>query len=131
MSVRRRGRGSSSGSIANRITALCQMRSLCDRDFIAQGLGPLMAATTEKFAQKFAMVWSVEVKLHSCQEKKAENGRIKGGLPALVQKGRRPVRPQRRQICAQTTSKSLFKPSRPPTILGSFLSFFCMSTHTS
>lgn len=59
MSGRRRGRGSVCGSTANRRTALCQSRSLCGRDFIARGLGPLVVATTEKFAQRFALVWSV------------------------------------------------------------------------
>lgn len=44
------------------------MRSLCSRNFIAQGLGPLMAVKTVTFAQKFAPVWSVAVEF--CQPRK-------------------------------------------------------------
>lgn len=70
MSGRRRGRGSISGSTANERTALCQFRSLCGRDFIARGLGPLVVATSEKFAPRFALVWSVRVKLCKAAKKK-------------------------------------------------------------
>lgn len=70
--------------------------------FHRPGSGP---SDGEKFAQEFAPVWSV-----------------RPGLPPLAQRRRRTVRLPRRQNCALTTFKSLFKPPTPPVF--SFLSSF-------
>lgn len=105
---------------ANGMAALCQIGNLSGRDFIARGLGPPTLATSEKFAQKFALVWGVGVVESNLPRKKSENGRIQGGLSPLAKSRRWSVSSADGRTAHRPPSKEYLNPHSLPSFPFSF-----------